>query len=364
MASLAASLSKLVRDYDWLAKRTGIGVERLKALGEGAEPKISEAKAIASVLKLSLPALLDAGKMSLQAEIRYRGARFLPTAAAEARILSIVELFRRHEGLLPNTRSLPVFSEPRTLLDLEIVSQSVREKIVPQKDYQGDPLPDLVSRLDEAKLVHVVRLKNLAIHGAALKLGNSPIIFVASQYLPRSLFSVAHELGHLIFGHVEAERPILDADTVGSFGNSKEESACDSFASALLIPATTLSIFLRTLRSQLGSQNDTIGSTEVLYVSHFFATSFLVAAFRFEQLDILPRGSAIALDRQIKEDHGSAEAFSQKVVLPPRQPIDLPVISSSLRKSMRAAVEGGDLSIGYLADAFGLSTYEMRGALA
>jgi Zn-dependent peptidase ImmA (M78 family) len=364
MTKLSASLAKLVTDYRHLAQRSGLSLDRLADLVDGAEPKISEVRAISRALKLSIPALLDVAARTSAADIRFRGAQRLSTANAEARILSVVDLFKSNPSLVPRTENLKLSSSTDTLEGVDLAAQKLRELILTEGNTLIEPIPNLVRSLDQARIAHVVKLRNLAIHGAVVRIDQSPIIFVASQFLPRTLFSVAHELAHALFGHLDRDQIIVDADTVGSFGaSSGEERLCDAFASALLLPAAGLVEFLKLLRKQINFPNDAISSTEILFTSHYFATSFLVAAFRFEQLGLLPRGGAIALDNEIKRNHESAEKFAAELNIPERQSIDIPVVSSSLRLRLRKSIADGDLSLGRLADSFGLSTGEMQHAL-
>jgi Zn-dependent peptidase ImmA (M78 family) len=363
MSRLSDSLTKLVTDYDHLARRSKITRNRLIALAEGAEPLTAEVRAISTALKLSIPSLLQASKRSGSADLRFRGARQRSLAASEARIFSVVDALRGRLKVVSKKKFPRLSASLDDAATIEKAALEVRSLLVP-KDLVLDPLPNLAPLLDTAGLARVIRLKNLSVHGAATQIEGQSVIFVASQFFPRSLFSIAHELGHLVFGHLEGKEMIIDADNFGSTGNSNsEERLCDSFASTLLIPAESLGPFLKMIRSQLGIAGNTISSTEILYVSHYFATSFLVAAFRFEQLGLLGRGEAVALDREIAKEYGNAEKLAALGGVPERLDIDIPVLPKSLRMSMREEIFQGNMSLGYLSDAFGLSVGEMQNAL-
>lgn len=90
--------------------------------------------------------------------------------------------------------------------------------------------------IEQAHLYHAVRNTN----GLAFCLGGTPVIlFNETLELPEVMFTVAHELGHLILGHVAP-----GATTAGHQGPmwqaSPEETAANRFAARLLVPACVL----------------------------------------------------------------------------------------------------------------------------
>lgn len=76
--------------------------------------------------------------------------------------------------------------------------------------------------------------------GMTLFVGNKPVIFFDSVcYAPRIRFTVAHELGHLILGHVSpGQYTILNREP--SPNDAPEERAANQFAARLLAPACVL----------------------------------------------------------------------------------------------------------------------------
>lgn len=364
MTRLSESLARLSVDPTYLSRRSGLTRRRIDELSGGAEATISEVRALSDALKLSISALLDAGSRTEKADLRFRKALTRTSAPAEARILSIIGAFGRYPDLLPHHRAPPLSASLQDSRTIELSAQSIRQTLV-GNEYRDDPMPRLPELLDNAKFAHVIRLKNLSVNGAAALYNGAALIFVASQFPPRSLFTIAHELGHLAFGHLNSSPVLIDTDTVGTFqGENDEERLCDAFAASLLIPAHGLARYLQIIRNRFRFEEDELSTTEILLVSRYFGTSFLAAAFRFEQLNLLPRGGAIAFEREIAENHGSPEQLANEANLPDRTKIAIPVISKSLRLSLRKAIETGRISLGFLADAFGLSSEEMLNALA
>lgn len=363
MTRLSESLSLLKPDYKRLSRRSGIEEQRLLDLSAGSVPTIAELKAISDALKLSIPSLLEATERIGIADLRFRKSRSSSLSAAEVRIFSVINCIQRHVSNVPSRKIPSLTASLNDGRTIELAALALREKLVTD-ELLLDPIPNLAIALDEAEIAHVIRLKNLPVHGAAMRLDETAFVFVASQFPPRSLFSLAHEIGHLVFGHLPPGGTIIDADTIGSFkdGND-EERLCDCFAAALLIPAESLVRFLRIIRSRYGLDRKSISSTEVMHVSSYFGTSFLVAAFRFEQLELLPPGGAIALQREVSKQHGTPEKLAALGGIPKRNEIEIPVVSEKLKNKLVQAIEDGNLSIGFLADSFGLSVSEMQYAI-
>lgn len=229
-----------------------------------------------------------------------------------------------------------------------------------------DPICDLVSRLDKTGIARTIVMKDLEVEGAASTVDGYNLIIIASRsFKPRMLFTCAHELAHLVLGHIKPDRWIIDEDTIESFDDEKEdERLCNVLASAILLPAQGVAKFLNLVRKQIKVRSDAISDTEILFLSRYFGTSFLAAAMRLEHLELLPTGSGFALEDAIRRDHQSAEAYAEALGLPPRNSIAIPALSLNIRKTFIDALSRGDISLGRAAETLGLSTIEMSNALA
>jgi Zn-dependent peptidase ImmA (M78 family)/transcriptional regulator with XRE-family HTH domain len=78
--------------------------------------------------------------------------------------------------------------------------------------------------------------------GAAISDRDFPLIFVNSQHrTPRSLFTLAHELGHLLLRHDHGSSITVDESLTG---NTQEERQANAFAAAFLMPEARIDEYL------------------------------------------------------------------------------------------------------------------------
>ncbi|GGD91306.1 hypothetical protein GCM10011515_08700 [Tsuneonella deserti] len=136
----------------------------------------------------------------------------------------------------------------------------------------------------------------------------------------------------------------------------------DAFASCLLLPDRGVAKALRMFKAHYNVQVPAISDFEILLLARFFGVSFDVAARRCEDLELIPRGAGFALSGRLKKEYGSAEKRADQLGVPPRAPIALPALSRQLSASVSQALEGGNVSIGWITDRLGLSIAEVLAA--
>lgn len=101
----------------------------------------------------------------------------------------------------------------------------------------------LVPRPDESLGNTVGRVTLDDGHGAVIE-------YRASDPSVRQRFTIAHELGHLVLGHVNPGRPCMQ-DEAGAFSRSTRdvvEAAANRFAMELLMPADTVEYLIERAR--------------------------------------------------------------------------------------------------------------------
>lgn len=121
--------------------------------------------------------------------------------------------------------------------------------------------------------------------GYSVMVGGRPVIFVSKNCIPeRQRFTCAHELGHILLGHVGHYQLVNREPTRG---DNPVEQAANVFASRLLAPACVLwALNVRTPEE----------------IAALCQISYQAAAFRAERMAILyERGKFLAspLERQI-----------------------------------------------------------------
>jgi len=204
----------------------------------------------------------------------------------------------------------------------------------------------------------VGKLRNSKYEGASLIAGNRPFIFVSPRFPGRMLFTLAHELGHVLAHHIH--NPIALFESSSQIANTstkrkKDEAFVDMFASSLLLPAQGVGRMLKSIKEAYNSPNEIIGDVEILLLARFFGVSFEVAGIRCEHLGLLPRGSTRALYDTLKQNYGSPEKRAHQIGLPERSILEFPEISPELMKVLISSIDEGAISSGWVSDKFGLS---------
>jgi len=88
-----------------------------------------------------------------------------------------------------------------------------------------------------AKGAMVVEQKITRAAASIVKAGNHATIRIPPTDMPeRKRFSIAHELGHLLMGHVESIQKVCSDDDMMNWYQSSQETQANFFASELILP--------------------------------------------------------------------------------------------------------------------------------
>ena len=173
------------------------------------------------------------------------------------------------------------------------------------------------------------------------------------------LFTLAHELGHLVaLRPVPEDRVVLDvASDIERLhpATLRQERFADSFATCLLLPRRGVGIALKQIRALTKAEGDALGDVELLYLARIFSVSFEVAARRCEDLGLLPPGGAFSLYAAIRRQFGSPERRADSLGLPPRGEIEFPILPPRLLDEAIKRINEGSISIGRASMALNLS---------
>ncbi|WP_025898018.1 ImmA/IrrE family metallo-endopeptidase [Sneathiella glossodoripedis] len=226
------------------------------------------------------------------------------------------------------------------------------------KDDINRPLHDLPSLLSKKAEILLFIVDNVKIDGASGIYKGWPFICLSKRFPQRMLFTLAHELGHIVSHHNYSSN-ITFWDGEDSIGhnqqgkNQKSESFADAFASYLLLPTHGVAIVLQEVRSMLSTKNDNLGDIEIIYLSYFYGVSFEVAAYRCEQLGLLPAGGANSLYAYLIKHHGSPEKRAKEAGIPERPPIDFNAKNDLLLQKSIQSIEDGESSLGMVSEMLG-----------
>jgi Zn-dependent peptidase ImmA (M78 family) len=364
MSKVSKFIQTLALSADQIASRSGLDEARVQAIQNGSAATLEELRALARGLRLPIRAFAGSERPDEQpvaALFRQEkaGRTDLGVEAMSEYVAAALNILPTRHALADWIRSLQGPSE--TYADAETLALRFRNEFA-----GGGPAPlfELPMILEKAGGVIQGRLETSRFEGASLVINGYAFIFISPRFAGRMLFTLAHELGHLLAHHRENRSVVFDlASEIGNVRHSsKRELFVDAFATNLLMPADGVAVALTQIRESLKVKTDAVGDIEILYLALFFGVSFEVAARRCEQLELLPDGGAYSLADHVKKTYGSAEKLAKRLSLPSRQPIYFPQISHNLMQAAIDKIEAGDVSLGWVTDKFGCSAAEIYSA--
>jgi len=370
MSRLSDTLRGLGLGADQIASKSRLPIERVRAILRGEDAPLAELRAISTGLRVPLN-ILATGKRSgedgSELGLLFRGARQDGSGydVTVERVATFVEAALR---VLPKRESIPAWLDEfvvneESYEEAERLALLFRSRFFP--DRIDDPVDNLPSVLNDAGII-IGRLRFSQYEGVSLVADNYGFIFVSPRFIGRMLFTLAHELGHILAHHRKGHAPVLErASSIGNFRHrSRSEGFVDAFASNLLLPDRGIARALQTIREHYRIKSPVVGDIEILLVARYFGVSFDVAARRCEELELLPVGGAYSLAERLKKEFGSAEKRADALGLPSRPPLKFPPVSPQLATAISYAINTGEVSIGWAADRLGLSLGEILAANA
>jgi len=351
-----------------LSQRTGISRERIDQLSKEAEPNLEELRVLAAFFRVDLRDLLPPHPRHGVFKLLFRsGGSEVDDATSSAlsrRIGYSVELLGEGRG------SRPAWIEKfrrdtQSYEDAEANAEQFRRLFL--ADDQLSPMFSLPELAPEAlgTLIFIVRTSRF--EGASAYVEGLPFIFLAETFGPRMLFTLAHEIGHLIAHHdPDKGSAIVDVQTETRPQASKNapEFYAHAFASCLLMPRRGVAITLRKIREMQEQPNKELGDLELLLLARIYGVSFYAAAKRCEDLQLLPRGGAASLNESLTKEYGSAEKRAEAASLPPRPTSEFPKMPAPLLKAALDKVRSGQMSVGKASSILGLSIADLLAANA
>lgn len=360
MSTLSNRLLNSGRPLPYFCKHTNIVPDRMEELFNGAEATMPELRLLSELLKVSIGDLLSENPEYDNAFLLFRKIvkkqDYFPSIDRYSSVISnTLPLLQSRKSHFDWLTKFPVVQS--TLEGAETLAYRFRE-LFAEGDNVGPliDLPEIVSKKMGCVLIVV---NDQGAEGASAIIKGIPYIFVSPRFSGRMLFTVAHELCHLIVHHSQGEEEFVYFDEEIEIKSPKSsiremEAFANAFASALLLPINGVGITLKKLREVFYNKGD-VGDIELLYLSRIFGVSFEVAARRCETLHLIPRGGAGSLYEKLKKEHGGPEERARELGLPEREVVAFPSVSEILLQSALEKISSGDLSIGRAAGILGLS---------
>lgn len=225
-----------------LAARVGIDPSAMSNIESGKRSvKTGELVQIAEALSVSPLSLLDENSLPARLQIAARrdGDQGTLEGAAYARLRALSEIHAvlSDAGLTTdnNLAEVPELAHPSWKAAAEDLAQRVTQFLGVEKTAGINRFPAVADAIERFLRVDVLveKYADDPLSGAAITALEFPLIFVNSKHpTPRCLFTLAHELGHLLLGHDGA---ITVDDNLD--GATPGERQANAFAAAFLMPA-------------------------------------------------------------------------------------------------------------------------------
>lgn len=361
MAELDRFVRSSGKDLNELAELSGIDRGRLDSIVAGESASLGELRRLAKALGRRVQDLVRDSSDFENAEMLFRSAVSAPDGRVANSLTDFSQRAASALGILRAHREVPAwlaaFAEDshETLLDAERDASRLRS-ILPGVDSLS-PLFALPQHCADTLGITLFVVPGDHVDGASALVDGRPFIFLAARtFKPRMLFTLAHEIGHLVAHHSRGD-DVAFVDVEGfesSPSRSGGERYANAFAQCLLLPAAGVGVAIGTLRRTFNTaESEQLGDIEINALARIFGVSFEVAARRCEDLGLLDSGGARSLTDAINSDFGSAERRGEAAGLPERPDVEFPSVPTGLFQVASEMVRTGRISIGRAAEALG-----------
>jgi Zn-dependent peptidase ImmA (M78 family)/predicted HTH domain antitoxin len=355
VSNIAAHLASKNLSLEKAAKKAGLTPERFQQVVGGAKASLGEMRSIAKALQVPVSSLMEREqaepiRMLFRQTLEQREA---VEVASHVDVVSsqVRDALSLARGLPSNLEWLDMFRGMEPIQDTApAFAELIRKRFGEIDDLEPFPhLPQVVGEMG----VLVLFSRDPSIEGvSAIVEGYALMVIGGRTFKPRMLFTIAHELGHLVAHHDMRSQGYAHLDREIDWSRAPrrvEEKFADAFASALLLPKHGVLSALRAVRDQLGISQKPLGAIEIAWIAHLFHVSFEVAARRFETLGLLQQSGARAFYQRIEDDFKNPEKFAASIDIPPRPDLVIET-SPALVQSAAAKVRAGELSLGKAAE--------------
>lgn len=370
MITVAEALRGLKLGAKEIADKTQLPLARVQSILAGESVALSELRAISAGLRLPLHTLAK-GRRSTDPSSQL-GPLFRDVSRVKDYDVSVEKVAAFVEAaleILPPRSALPPWlldlkAGPINYVEADRLAKLCRKSLY--ADREDEPAVDLPEILGGLDGVVLTRLLFSRYEGVSLIAGNYCFVFVSPRFEGRMLFTLGHELGHILAHHKKGRTALFERPSdIGTFGHgSRGEAFVDAFSSCFLLPDEGVGKALRSFREYYEITSPTISDFEILLLARFYGVSFEVAARRCEDLEILPKGLGYALAAKLKKEFGSPENRAAELGVPPRPRVRFPPVSGELAEAISQQITTGRISLGWATDRLGLSIGEVLAAHA
>lgn len=136
--------------------------------------------------------------------------------------------------------------------------------------------------------------------GFTVKKDNDIVIYTnSSSRLSREIFTLAHEIGHVILHLEDANSFIDDSVTINGRNMDDKEQEANYFAACLLMPSDDIDRFIDFEIKNF--QDKGLSAMDIARIMSEFSVSFDMALNRLESLDVIDSNQKLRLDNEKTE---------------------------------------------------------------
>ncbi len=367
MKNVSAVLGSLEFSDKEISARTNISIDRIHEIISGSVVSHSELRALSRGLKIPLKTFAIGATRARRSDelgILFRNTILEKTEGQEGAIEAVGALVEGALELLPKRNHPPEWLLKYRVKEENYIEASRLAALFRREFFRENligPAIELPQVLCDTAGLIISRLRHSRYEGASVIAGGYCFIFVSPRFPARMLFTIAHELGHIVAHHVDGQIAVFDKPTqIGATKRKiKTEAFADAFASNLLLPDQGIGLTLKTIREMYKIEAEEIGDIELLVLARMYGVSFEVAAHRCEDLELLPIGGARSIYEHLRKHHKSPEKRAAQLDLPERNVPYIPNISPNLLNLVVEKINAGEVSLGWASDRLGLSIDEI-----
>jgi Zn-dependent peptidase ImmA (M78 family) len=327
-----------------VARKTNLSLDRVEQIVAGDEPSLAEIKRISKAIHVPLGNLLSNAvdspehapyRVLLRRTIDQRAENI--QSSLEVVAAQISDIMGIARGLQASLEWLNIFRGLVVRVENAEDFAAVFRRAFAQLD-DKEPFPFLPQTLEELGVL-VCYGRDAKIDGvSAIIDGRAVILLGRRTSKPRMLFTLAHEVGHLVARHDLRDNDFAQIDQwvgeIESVQVKAEEQFADAFAAAVLMPRKGFLITVQHIRDHYKAHGP-LGDVEIMTLARFFSVSFEVAARRCEAFGLLEPRGARALYQAIVAQHKNPERRADELGLRARDPIVIETSSTLLTEATR-----------------------------
>lgn len=337
------------------AAKMGVNPQAIYGLIEDNEQlSFEQLNQIASKLKVSLTQFLAETNEKISFHFR-SSVSSISQLIVNEKVGFIIDSIHPIVSKYSEPSSIPDRQQSQFSQNAEFAAGVIRSALL--NDNYGRPLMDLASLIC-SKLNIFLIINDMGADGVSAFIdGYAYIVISPRKFAPRMLFTLAHELGHLVLQHHDNGLQI-DFSHVGVFNSTFKntlESFANAFASDVLMPRPVFGRVLLEIKKSNNVPKGLIADLEVLLASQYFGVSFEAAAMRCEQLGLLPGGGARSMYQAVCKQYKNPELRGNRIGAERRElPIFPVAASTNVLFAMFRAIEEGEISSSRAANSLGI----------